>query len=94
MSPIYSRCPDFVQREVAGECLLVPIRRALGEANSIYVLNEVAAGFWRLIDGKRTLVEIVDGLLAEYDVERARLEGDLAVLAADLLSIKAIAAAP
>lgn len=93
MNQIYSRCPDFVQRDVAGECLLVPVHRRQDDANSIYVLNETAAGFWRTLDGKRSLSEIVDCLLAEYEVEREALQKDLSVLVADLLSIKAIAAA-
>ena len=90
MNQIYSRCADFVQRDVAGECLLVPIHRRQSDANSIYVLNETAAGFWRALDGKTSLEQIADRLLEEYDVERPALKKDLDVLVADLLSIKAI----
>lgn len=93
MNQIYSRCEDFVQRDVAGECLLVPVHRRQDDANSIYVLNETAAGFWRTLDGKLSLSEVVDRLLEEYDVERETLQKDLSVLVADLVTIKAIAAA-
>jgi hypothetical protein len=92
MASIYSRCPGFVERDVAGECLLVPLRRGPADANSIYVLNETGAGFWRRLDGKRSFGDIVGDLLQEYDVEPERLRKDLAVLVEDLLSIKAITA--
>jgi hypothetical protein len=93
MQQVYSRNPGFVQREVAGECLLVPIHRNLADANSIYVLNETAASLWRRLDGKLSLAEIADQLLEEYAVEREQLQKDLTVLIDDLLGIKAIAAA-
>ena len=93
MENIYVQSPDFVQREVAGECLLVPLRRRLDETNSIYVLNDTGAGFWRRVDGKLSVKEIVDRLMDEYDVERERLEKDVAVLVNDLVGIQALAPA-
>ncbi len=93
MSQIYRRNPEFVQREVAGECLLVPIRRQPGDSNSIFVLNETAASLWRRLDGTQALADIVDQLLSEYAVEREQLQKDVAVLIDDLLGIKAISAA-
>ena len=93
MTNVYSRCRDFVQRDIAGECLLVPIHRRQADANSIYVLNEMGAVVWRRLDGKLSVSEIIDQLLEEYAVERARLQKDVSVLVEDLLSIKAISAA-
>jgi len=94
MSAVYLRSPDFVQREVAGECLLVPIRRGAGAPNSIYVLNETAASLWKALDGRAPLRAVIDKLHGEFEIDRAALEQDAAALVADLLSIKAIAAVP
>jgi hypothetical protein len=90
MSAIYRRNPDFVQREVAGECILIPIRRQLTDVNCLYVLNETGAAVWRRIDGKRTLQDISLELADEFDVTPAQLQSDLTSLIEDLLSIHAL----
>jgi uncharacterized protein (DUF2267 family) len=79
-----------VQRDVAGECILVPIRRNLADANSIYVLNETGAALWNRIDGKRSVQAIGEEFSQEYDVTEEQLRRDVATLLADLLSIQAI----
>lgn len=92
MSPetIYAKNPDFVQRDVAGECILVPMRRKLSDVSSLYVLNETGAAVWRRIDGTRSTSKIVAELSAEFDVARDQLERDLRSLLDDLLEIRAI----
>ena len=87
---IYSKHPDYVQRDVAGECILVPIRRTLTEANSIYVLNETGAALWNRIDGRRTTQDIVADFCNEYAVATDQLAKDFAALLDDLLSIQAV----
>jgi hypothetical protein len=90
MDRIYAKNNDFVQREVAGECILIPVRRQLTDVNGLYVLNETGAALWRLMDGKKTLRDITLEFLNEFDVTQAQLEKDVASLIEDLLSIHAI----
>jgi Coenzyme PQQ synthesis protein D (PqqD) len=87
---IYTKHPDYVQRDVAGECILVPIRRTLTEANSIYVLNETGAALWNRIDGRRTAQEIITDFCGEYEVAVDQLAKDFTSLLDDLLSIRAV----
>ena len=87
---IFTRHPDYVQRDVAGECILVPIRRRLSEANSIYVLNETGAALWKRIDGQRTAQDIVTDFCHEYEVAADQLMKDFTSLLDDLLSIQAV----
>jgi hypothetical protein len=87
---VYTKNPDYVQRDVAGECLLVPIRRTLTEANSIYVLNETGAALWYRIDGQRTAEDIVTDFCNEYAVTTDQLAKDFSLLLDDLLSIQAV----
>ena len=87
---VYTHSPDFVHRNVAGEFLLIPIRHRLNEVNSLYVLNETGAAFWGLIDGKRSVQEILKDLADDYDVAVEQLEKDFASLIEDLLSIRAL----
>ncbi len=87
---IYTKHPDYVQRDVAGECILVPIRRTLSEANNIYVLNETGAALWHRIDGQRTAQDIVTDFCNEYEVATDQLAKDFTSLLDDLLSIQAV----
>ena len=44
-------------------------------------MNEIAAFYWRLLDGPRTVGELLDCLAAEYEVtDRKRAEADLCSL--------------
>lgn len=54
--------PQQVSCDVASEAVLLSMRD--GE---YYGLNEVAASIWRLIQQPRTVLEIRDALLEEYD---------------------------
>lgn len=90
MEKVYVKSPDFVQRDVAGECILVPIRRTLSEPPCIYVLNETGAALWRRIDGARTVQDIVTDFCEEYDGKPDQVMKDFVTLVDDLLSINAI----
>ena len=91
---IYTKSPDFVHREVAGEFILIPTRRQLNEVSSLYVLNETGAALWRRIDGKRSAREIIEDFSQEFDVTAGQLEQDFHSLIEDLLGIRAIEEAP
>ena len=86
----YEKDPSVVYREIAGEAILVPIRGNIGEMESIYTLDSVGADIWKLIDGERTLAEILDALLGEYDVEASVLSQDLDEFIEQLASVGAI----
>ena len=88
---IYAKNPDFVAREVADEFILVPVRKNLKSSNSLYVLNQTGATFWRSLDGRRSMAEVTQNLFAQFDVTPEQLEKDLRVLLEDLLTIEAIA---
>lgn len=94
MEKIYAKNEDFVQREVAGEYILIPVHRQLTDINSLYVLNETGAAVWKRLDGKRSLREIAGDLTEEFDVAIEQLEKDLHALIEDLLSIQAIRETP
>jgi Coenzyme PQQ synthesis protein D (PqqD) len=87
---IYARSPGYVSREVAGEFILVPIRRRLNEVASLYVLNETGAALWRRIDGKRSAREVIAAFSEQFAVTSEQIEKDFNSLIEDLLSINAI----
>ena len=50
------------------------------ESGRYFGLNEVGTLFWQGLEQGQSLVQITDGLLERYDVERAELQQDLADL--------------
>jgi hypothetical protein len=74
----YEKDPSIVHRELAGETILVPIRRNMADLDSIYTLDEVGAFIWSLIDGQRTIGDIQNSILDEYDVSPEVADRDLA----------------
>jgi Coenzyme PQQ synthesis protein D (PqqD) len=92
-TPVYSKNPGFVFRKIAGESLLIPIRKQLNQVNSLYVLNETAATIWDRIDGQTSMDDILDKVTGEFEVTVDQLRQDASILIEDLLSIQAIEAA-
>jgi len=64
----FVREKDLVTRSIAGETIIVPVRNNVGDLDSIYTLNEVGSAIWELIDGKNSIVQIVEVVCDAYDV--------------------------
>lgn len=72
-------------REIGGEIVILDL------ANGIYFgLDPVGARIWQLMDGIRTLAEICEIMLEEYDVAKEILERDTVTLAVELAAQKLI----
>jgi len=74
---IYQHDPSIVSRLIAGELILVPIRKHVGDLENIYTLNETGARIWELIDGQRSLSEVHQQMVNEYDIDPQQAELDL-----------------
>jgi len=86
----YQKNPDFVFRQIADETILVPIRRSAADLECLYALDGVGPRVWELIDGQRTVGEIVATIVDEYDVETATAEADVAEFLSQLESLGAV----
>ena len=65
-------------------CDLIGETAILNLMNGVYYgLDPVGTRVWNLLQQRRTLVELLDILIAEYDVDAALLESDIR----DLLSL-------
>ncbi len=87
---LFQKDSSIVSRRIADEVILVPTRRNLGEAESIYTLNEVAAHIWELIDGERSLKAVRDAIVLEFQVSETEAHEDLIALIDQLEEIGAI----
>jgi hypothetical protein len=90
LDKVYKKNDSVVSRKIADEFILVPIRQNVGDLESIYTLNEVAARIWELIDGKMKVREIKDKIVEEFEVAPEEAEKDLIENLQQLEKIKAI----
>lgn len=83
----YKLSPSIVARKIAGELLLVPYKDNLGDLSVMYTANEIGAKVLELLGEQRSLHEIKEALLSEYDVEEARVKKDLNDFLEQLVSL-------
>jgi hypothetical protein len=77
------RAPGVVARTIAGETILVPVRRRAQEMG-LFTLNGVGTFVWQALDGTHSLGEIAEAVAGAFEVDPARALADLAAFAADL----------
>ena len=77
LKSILSQSGLIVTRKTGNEYVLVPITNNIADMNSVYTLNETGAFLWEQIDGKRTVEEIINVLISEYDIDKQNAESDV-----------------
>ncbi len=73
----YVRSESVVSRVIAGETLIIPVRKGVGDLASIYSLNEVASAIWQTIQQPRHKGQIVGAIEQEFGAERQQIERDV-----------------
>jgi hypothetical protein len=64
--------PQVAGRVIDGEAVVI-----LSESNQVNVYNPVGSRIWELADGTRSVKEIVELIINEYEVARERAEADV-----------------
>lgn len=72
--------PDQISCDLNGEAVILNLKSGV-----YYGLDEVGARVWKLIEEPRTLHEIRDELVQEYDVSPEQCEADVRGLLARML---------
>ncbi|HKE10907.1 MAG TPA: PqqD family protein [Myxococcota bacterium] len=80
---VLRRAPGVVARTIAGETILVPVRRRAQEMG-LFTLNGVGTFVWQALDGTHSLQEIAGAVAAAFEVDPVRALADVAAFAADL----------
>ncbi len=75
--------PQVAARIIDGEAVIV-----LPESSQVNVLNEVGSCIWKLIDGTRSVGEITEAIVAEYDVTAEQAERDVNEFIQELVESK------
>ncbi len=84
--PYYVRSDSVVSRVIAGETLIVPVRKGVGDLASIYSLNEVASSIWQTITGPCSKEDIVRVVEQEFAGDRGQIEQEVESFLADMQS--------
>lgn len=69
---------ELIKREIAGDCILVPVGRSTLDSNGLFALNELAAFIWDILPSVDSEDEIVAKILDEYEIDRETAERDVA----------------
>jgi hypothetical protein len=77
--------PQVATRIVDGEALIV-----LADSGQVNVLNRVGTRMWELIDGTRSVQQIVDTVCTEFEVTEDQAQRDIEEFVQELIDVNAI----
>ena len=67
---------DFILKKIAGNYVVVPVRKRAVDFSGIIKLSESGAFLWELLEKGAERDELVAALLGEYDVDEATASAD------------------
>lgn len=86
----FEKHPSVVTRQVAGETILVPISRSIGNEPCLYTLDETATFLWERLDGRRTGHDLAKELTLSYEVSEEQAGSDVQTFLGELKSVELI----
>ena len=72
----YIRSNSVVSRVIAGETLIIPVRKGVGDLASIYSLNEVGSVIWRELERPCNIEQILQAIAAEFTAQPGEIDRD------------------
>jgi hypothetical protein len=88
MPRTFRRGDEYIYRHIAGEHLLVALRRR--EAAPLYALTPTSAFLWELLGAWVTPEALAQALTERFDVSAEGARADVEAFLEQLLSIKAV----
>ncbi len=67
----------FILKDVAGSKIVIATGKQKLDFNGVITFNEVGAAIFSMLDGTRTVEEIVSSIAAEYQVEESVVAADV-----------------
>jgi coenzyme PQQ synthesis protein D (PqqD) len=83
----HTRNTAIVSREVAGETIVVPICRGVGDLDSVYTFNPVGRSLWRLLENGHSVEELADWVATHYEVDAKQAFADVQSYLSELQEI-------
>jgi hypothetical protein len=93
LNRVYAVSDDVVAREIEDELIIVPLAAGIGDMeDELYTLNEHGRVIWAMLDGSRSLKEIVRELSSEYEAPEGEIEKDVTGLVDELVKRRIVVA--
>jgi hypothetical protein len=73
----FVRNREVVSRQIEGELIIVPIRRGVGDMNSLYTLNPVGSVLWDFMAEDHSIPEMVQRVCDEFEVNATEARKDI-----------------
>ena len=86
----FIRNREVVSRQIEGELVIVPIRRGVGDLNSLYTLNSVGSILWEFMTEGHTVPEMVNRICDEFEVTSMQAQADIQEFLGSMLEEKLI----
>jgi hypothetical protein len=86
----FIRNREVVSRQIEGELVIVPIRRGVGDLNSLYTLNSVGSILWEFMTEEHTVPEMVNRVCDEFEVTSKQAQADIQEFLGSMLEEKLI----
>jgi hypothetical protein len=83
---VFERTKDIVSRMVAGELFLVPVAGNLADMQRIFTITKVAEFIWDRLDGQRSLSDIRNDVVEQFDVDEEQADSDIQAFVTELLT--------
>jgi hypothetical protein len=76
-TPRFIRNQEVVSRQIDGELIIVPVRRGVGDLNSLYTVNPVGCLLWDFMAEGHTLPEMAARVCEEFEVSSTQAMQDI-----------------
>lgn len=80
----HARNPSLVSREVAGETIVVPICKGVGDLDSVFTFNQVGRSLWSLLETGHSVEELTNWVVKHYEVDAKQASDDVQRYLAEL----------
>lgn len=77
---------EFIMREIAGECILVPTGDTTQEFNGMITLTDTARFIWEHLEKVDSLEEMIQAMLKEYEIDEKTVAEDAIEFITELLN--------
>jgi hypothetical protein len=84
LKTILSHSQSVVTTKTGNEYVLVPIANNIADMNSMYTLNETGAFIWEHINGVNSVDDIINKMVAEYEVDYVTASNDVFLFIDDM----------
>ena len=81
---------SVVSREIAGETIVVPICRGVGDMDFVYTFNALGTQLWKLLAEGHTESQLVKWVTEQYAVGESQALEDVRSFLADLRAVELV----